>query len=477
MDAGGRYLEANEAALRLLGIGAARFAGRRLVELVHPDDQALFERATLQALERAAWTGDIRFVRDDGAVAWLDVRMVRLRDGRIAAWSWDLTSRKLGEDALREMSGVVNERTAALRARERELQAILDAYPGVIALFDRNMINRFANREYARLVGGHIHDLRGMHLRDLLGTDAFVESRAYFEGVLRGERQSYQREFPDPEAAGGTRYIQVLLLPDVLGQDVVGFIGVAFDVTDFKRAQAAAEAANRAKSEFIANMSHEIRTPLNGVLGFARLGVEESAGQPVLRDFFARIDESGKLLLGVVNDVLDFSRIEAGQLHLEQRPVDLRRVLDEAVALFRDKVERRGVELRVVVDEDVPASCLGDSLRLGQVLANLLSNAVKFTERGSVQVHLATRGDEAVFSVTDTGIGIDAAHIERLFEPFEQADLAVTRRYGGTGLGLTITRRLVEMMDGRISVRSAPGQGSTFEVRLPCRPARAAAPG
>jgi PAS domain S-box-containing protein len=331
------------------------------------------------------------------------------------------------------------------------------------------MRNRFANREYARLFGWQVRDLRGMHIRELIGFDAYADFSRYYEGVLRGEAQTYQRELPDNEAPGGTRFIQVQLIPDVLGNDVVGFIGIAFDVTDFKRAQFAAEAANRAKSEFIANMSHEIRTPLNGVLGFARLGMEESAGSPLLEDFFSRIHESGKLLLGVVNDVLDFSKIEAGQLRLEDVPVDARRVVHETVALFRDKVERRNVDLRVAIDESVPLRCMGDALRLGQVITNLLSNAVKFTERGRVEVQLAVERGQLIIRVLDTGIGIDAAHVERLFEPFEQADLSITRRFGGTGLGLTITRRLVDMMAGSISVRSELGRGSTFEVRLPCR--------
>jgi PAS domain S-box-containing protein len=471
METSGRGLQANPCALRLLGLEPAGLQGRRLREFVYAEDSALFDRAFVQALAAGDWSGDMRFERSDGSIAWLDVHMIRGTDGRVGVWCSDLSSRKLGEDALREMSHLVAERTNALRARDRELQSILDAFPGVIALYDTNMRNRVANREYARLFKWDVHDLQGMHIRDLIGPDAFAEFAVYYENVLRGESQTYQRALPDTEAPGGTRFIQVQLIPDFVDDVVVGFIGVAFDVTDFKRAQVAAEAANQAKSEFIANMSHEIRTPLNGVLGFARLGMEESAAAPLLHDFFRRIHESGKLLLGVVNDVLDFSKIEAGRLHLDDVPIEPRRIVEETAALFRDKVERRNVQLSVRIRPDVPARCMGDPLRLGQVLANLLSNAVKFTERGEVAVEVEAEAGQVVYRVRDSGIGIDPAHVARLFEPFEQADISITRRFGGTGLGLTITRRLVEMMSGRIVVHSELGRGSTFEVRLPYRPA------
>jgi CheY-like chemotaxis protein len=228
-------------------------------------------------------------------------------------------------------------------------------------------------------------------------------------------------------------------------------------------------------------MSHEIRTPLNGILGFAQLGYEQAAGSPAQAGY-ARILESGRLLLGVVNDVLDYSKIEAQRLIIESIPVDLRETTERAVDLVRQAAAAKSLALTVAYGEDLPAACLADPLRLHQILANLLSNALKFTSHGHIDVWVGRQGEEIVFRVADTGIGMSEAQVAQLFVAFRQADSSTTRRYGGTGLGLAISRRLAELMSGRLEVRSALGQGSVFTLRLPLREAHrpaepAAAPG
>ncbi len=226
-----------------------------------------------------------------------------------------------------------------------------------------------------------------------------------------------------------------------------------------------AERLSRIKSEFLANMSHEIRTPLNGVLGLAQIGLRDHQGPA--RQIFEQINTSGRLLLGVINDILDFSKIEAGKLHIDLQPLQLRGLLERAMSTVRERADEKGLTLSIEFDASLPATCVSDALRLEQVLLNLLSNAVKFTQKGEVRLSASAREGRLMLAVTDTGIGMNPAQIDRLFRPFEQADGSTTRRFGGTGLGLTISRRLVEMLGGEILTRSEPGVGTRFEVWLP----------
>jgi signal transduction histidine kinase/DNA-binding response OmpR family regulator len=231
-------------------------------------------------------------------------------------------------------------------------------------------------------------------------------------------------------------------------------------------ARTAAEAASRAKSEFLANMSHEIRTPMNGVFGMAEL-LADTELTPLQRDYLTTLQSSADGLLGVINDILDVSKLEAGKLHLEEAEFDLAEVVADAMRTLAVRAHQQGLELVHRVAPGVPDYVIGDPLRLRQVLLNLLGNGIKFTERGEVALEVTVVRESpttwgAHFAVRDTGIGIAPDEVERLFAPFEQADMSTTRRYGGTGLGLTITRHLVDRMNGKVWVDSTPGQGSTF---------------
>ena len=252
---------------------------------------------------------------------------------------------------------------------------------------------------------------------------------------------------------------------------VVSFIDIRQrKALDAARDQALAQAEHlaRVKSEFLANMSHEIRTPLNGVLGLAQIGMRDSAGRGKASETFTKIVQSGQLLLGIINDILDFSKIEAGKLRIESVPIELIVVIRDVATLMHERARAKGLTFKIKKAPNLPEACLGDSLRIGQILLNLLSNAIKFTESGSVTLAVAREGDTLVFSISDTGIGMTPEQIERLFHPFEQADGSTTRRFGGTGLGLAITQRLLQLMGGSIKVDSTHGVGSCFEVRLPC---------
>ncbi len=262
--------------------------------------------------------------------------------------------------------------------------------------------------------------------------------------------------------------------------------GLLTEITEAKekaeaeRAREAAEASARAKSEFLANMSHEIRTPMNAVMGLTDLALKtDLTGRQ--RDYLNKIWSSARVLLGIINDVLDFSKIEAGKLDLSADPFDLLDVLENLSDMFGSRAAEKSLDLVITADPEVPRRLVGDPLRLSQVLINLTGNAVKFTESGEIVVQVTAAGgtDERVrlrFTVRDTGIGIEPERLSALFDPFTQADDSITRRYGGTGLGLTISRRLVELMGGRISAESLPTGGSIFsftaDFALPADSAR-----
>jgi PAS domain S-box-containing protein len=380
-----------------------------------------------------------------------------------------------GRRAAREARRLSSAERSLAETSER-YRSLFEYHPSPV--FSLDLEGRFtaANAAAERVSGYSEEQLSGMLFAEMLPPDRLPPVASAFERILGREAQQLETAILTRD--GTTAELRITGLPIVVDDDLVGVYGIAEDVTEHNRMQRElhdtrirAEQASEAKSMFLANVSHEIRTPLTSVLASAELLVDSGLSPQQVR-LAETLHRSGVRLLRLVNEILDFSAIEAGKTTLYDVDLDLRAVVLDAVALARPAAEERGLALTVDVDPSLPTPLSGDPERIAQVLTNLLSNAVKFTEEGSVHVRVevaehAPAATSVLFRVEDTGIGLTTEQQGRLFESFSQGDASVSRRYGGTGLGLAICRELVGLMDGRIWASGTPGEGSTFAFVLP----------
>jgi PAS domain S-box-containing protein len=437
------------------------------------------ERQAIHAdiLNRGSWNGEIICTNRAGKQFVTGVSWSVLRDNHgnvrgVAGIHRDLTSPKQMEQALRTTQDRLKLAQSALSLGSWEV----DFASGTVAISESLLRLYGAEEIRERLTLGEWHTY--VHPEDR--ERKIAEARRHFD-----DREPFDRQYRVILPDGSIRWFhsKALAIFDDQGQ-AIRMVGVDFDITQDKRiegelahAKEAAEAASRAKSEFLANMSHEIRTPLNGVVGMTDLVLEtELTGEQ--REYLNTVKLSADALLTVINDILDFSKIEAGKLELDPTEFQLRDFLDETCRLLALRAHQKGLELVSDVAPSVPEWVVGDTSRIRQVLLNLVGNAVKFTELGEVVVAVEPRPSDTAdtvvlaFSVRDTGIGITPEQQNIIFHPFAQADGSTTRRYGGTGLGLTICQRLVKLMGGSIGLESEIGRGSTFHftVRLGVAP-------
>jgi PAS domain S-box-containing protein len=441
------------------------------VACIHPDDMEAVVIELGAAIDAGGeYQSEYRTLLQSGEVRWLACRGQIVKDSaghkvRAVGTISDITERKRLEEKLRYATESLNMAQTAAG----------------LATFD------FDFGRQRRICSDNFHALLGIPPSTRLDDLNHLLSRVHPDDVARcrsaplqttDEEPSYRCEYRVMLDGGEERWIgeKATVTRDLSGA-VTRIAGAIVDISDRRHAEQAtldaklaAEAANRAKSQFLANVSHEIRTPMNGVIGMAQI-LSETSLDPSQREYVDIIRGSANALLSLINDVLDLSKIEADRLELEHVDFDVRDVIYETVAAMALQSAAKGIELIVDVGTDVPPIARGDPGRLRQIVMNLVGNAIKFTHEGHVVLEVTGTVDAAArlslrIDVTDTGIGIPADRIDRLFKTFTQIDSSTTRHYGGTGLGLSIVKRLAELMGGTVSVQSEPGQGSRFAVTL-----------
>ncbi|MFZ2959878.1 MAG: response regulator [Candidatus Ozemobacteraceae bacterium] len=370
--------------------------------------------------------------------------------------------RKAGEEALRKLSCAVEQSSTML------------------LITDTNGVIEYVNPRFVQVTGYQKSETIGQKPKFLASGKTPREVYAQLKEAMHTGRD-WKGEFLNRRKNGEFYWESAVISPVKDNQGhTTSFLKIADDTTDRKRmeeelrkAKEAAESANRAKTQFLANMSHELRTPLNGILGMTELLLDCPLDDKE-HDFAGIIHHSASALLGIISDVLDFSKAESDQLFIEEIPFNLKNVIYETTRLIQGMAIKKGLTLSTEYDASIPNNLSGDPRRIGQLLLKLTGNALKFTERGSVKIEVALQSIEeerahVVFRVSDTGIGILPEDCDRLFRPFEQVDGTSTRKYGGMGVGLVLTQRLITLLKGTIGVESRIGIGSTFHFTIPIR--------
>ncbi|BCB27713.1 hypothetical protein SKTS_25990 [Sulfurimicrobium lacus] len=473
LDAEGRITMINRAGCELLGYQESELLGRNWFETSMP---SAAEADDAFSVFKRVMAGDLSSVEyHDNTVA--------CRDGRQRLIGWHNAA--LFDDA-GHIVGILGagQDITELKKSEEQLRLVLEEAGDAIWITDSEGRYVFANPSACKLTAHSLEELQGLYISDLVSDEERAKLTSHLallqtEKIMRGEWSLKRMD-------GGIVNVELTTgrLPDgrylAIGRDLTEKKRAAEELDQHRhhlerlvetrtrqlaQAKAAAEAANAAKSAFVANMSHEIRTPLNAIVGLTHLLLRGSS-DPAQKEKLAKIVDASRHLLSVINDILDFSKIEAGKLGLNSADFAFDRMLDNVVSMIGPKAREKRLGLSVERG-GLPPVLVGDSTRLAQALLNYLSNAVKFTEHGKITVRLSKAEESATdllvrFEVTDTGIGIAPDKIAGLFAAFEQVDVTTSRRYGGTGLGLTITRRLARLMGGEAGAESVLGQGSTF---------------
>lgn len=469
-DSAGHCVFVNKWWLNLTGTTEQETLGFGWQRAIHPDDrEAVFAEWALSIKEHRPFQMQYRLVDAQGQARRVMSNGIGLTDQAGTANGF---------------LGVVQDINSLLEAKEENefYRTALDQ-ADIVAITDAKGVIVHANDPFCEISGYDRQELLGKNHR-ILNSGTMPEG--FFDQLWRTIREgkTWKGEICNRAKDGHLYWVDTVIVPQVGYHGRPNrFIAIRRDITNRKMeqrelqsAREKAEAATQAKSQFLANISHELRTPLNGIIGMAEL-LLDSKMSVEQRELSTTIQECGENLLSIVNELLDYSKIEAGKVELEYSPFALQGCVRSVVSVLEHGAMEKDIRISFQIDPLIPANITSDSGRLRQVLLNLGGNALKFTERGeiSLRVSMQSRSDAnmvLLFEVSDTGIGISASQLERLFQPFSQGDASVSRRYGGTGLGLIISKQLVEAMGGEVWVESRQGGGSSFFFTLPVLPAK-----
>ena len=370
----------------------------------------------------------------------------------------------------KRLETLVSRRTHELELQTTTLTTLFDSIPDLIFTLDTSLRFTQCNKSFVEHFGLHKEDIINKYENSLRIADEMAEEHNNWNRKVIEEGRTFVIEEIIPHVDGTQPLYETIKAPLMLNGKAVGVLGMAHNITERKKMEEAALAASRSKSVFLANMSHEIRTPMNSIVGFSELAIDGET-TPRTRDYLNKIRVNAEWLLQIINDILDISKIESGKMELENIPFDMRELFSSCRTLIIPRAVEKGIQLHFYAEPSIGQRPLGDPTRLRQVLINLLANAIKFTNTGIVKLHAAITGKTTNsitmhFEVKDSGIGMTEEQIEKIFEPFVQAETGTTRKYGGTGLGLPITKNIIEMMGGKLFVESTPALGSKFSFDL-----------
>ena len=462
------FIDCNPAAIEFFGFNTKQEMIDGFIDLTQHDlpensEEKSHPNPIFGRLDSTVENGSCKFEEEiiiNGESKALIVELITIPykdDFAIVAYIYDMTELKNLQKRLENESST--------------LKAIFDSMPDLIFCKDTNLKFTRCNKSLLEYYNLSEDLLLGKSDASLLGIPSRLdENDKVVDRTVIKENRTIIVEESIPAPDGSVRLFETSKIPITQENNVIGIMGIARDITERKSMEEAAQSASHSKSLFLASMSHEIRTPMNSIIGLSELALDDDIPENT-RDYLISIQDSAEWLLKIINDILDISKVESGKIEFEHIPFILSDVLAHCQSAIMSKVSDKGIALHCYAEPLIEKRLIGDPVRLRQVISNLLSNAVKFTNTGTVKVHTSidSSDEESItiqFEIKDSGIGMTPEQIDRVFNPFSQADDSITRRFGGTGLGLTITKNIIELMGGRLEVDSTPGLGSIFSFKL-----------